>query len=122
MRGGNPYRAKAYSRAADSLAALIDPLDVLIAKDRLMEIPGVGEAIVLIDRFQAGLKQQVLLSAETGPPFKCRVLGGGSGPPGAVAAGDTARVELWSSPFRALPALEHFKRGVGPIAEPKRVR
>jgi DNA polymerase (family X) len=45
LRGGNPYRAKAHSRAADSLAALVDPLDVLIAEDRLMEIPGVGEAI-----------------------------------------------------------------------------
>ncbi|MBR0925153.1 DNA polymerase (family 10) [Bradyrhizobium ottawaense] len=45
LRGGNPYRAKAYSRAADSLAALADPLDVLIAEDRLTEIPGVGEAI-----------------------------------------------------------------------------
>ena len=27
LRGGNPYRAKAYSRAADSLAALAQPLD-----------------------------------------------------------------------------------------------
>lgn len=45
LRGGNPYRAKAYSRAADSLAALVVPLDVLIAEDRLKEIPGVGVAI-----------------------------------------------------------------------------
>ena len=45
LRGGNPYRAKAYSRAADNLAALADPLDVLVAEDRLMEIPGVGQAI-----------------------------------------------------------------------------
>src|SRR6185503_18958471 len=45
MRGGNPYRAKAYSRAADSLAALAVPLDVLVAEDRLTEIPGVGDAI-----------------------------------------------------------------------------
>src|SRR5689334_13298744 len=45
LRGGNPYRAKAYSRAADSLAALALPLDVLIAEDRLTEIPGVGDAI-----------------------------------------------------------------------------
>jgi DNA polymerase (family 10) len=45
LRGGNPYRAKAYSRAADSLAALVVPLNVLIAEDRLTEIPGVGEAI-----------------------------------------------------------------------------
>ena len=45
LRGGNPYRAKAYSRAADSLAALAVPLDVLIAEDRITEIPGVGDAI-----------------------------------------------------------------------------
>lgn len=45
LRGGNPYRAKAYSRAADSLAALVVPLHVLIEEDRLTEIPGVGEAI-----------------------------------------------------------------------------
>jgi DNA polymerase (family 10) len=45
LRGGNPYRAKAYARAGDSLAALIVPLDVLIAEDRLTEIPGVGDAI-----------------------------------------------------------------------------
>jgi DNA polymerase (family X) len=45
LRGGNPYRAKAYSRAADSLAALAIPLDVLIAEGRLTQIPGVGEAI-----------------------------------------------------------------------------
>jgi DNA polymerase (family X) len=45
LRGGNPYRAKAYSRAADSLAALAVPLHVLIAEERLKEIPGVGEAI-----------------------------------------------------------------------------
>ena len=45
LRGGNAYRTKAYSRAADSLAALAVLLDVLIAEDRLKEIPGVGEAI-----------------------------------------------------------------------------
>jgi DNA polymerase (family X) len=45
LRGGNPYRAKAYSRAAYSLAALAIPLNRLIEEDRLTEIPGVGEAI-----------------------------------------------------------------------------
>ncbi len=45
LRGGNPYRAKAYSRAADSLAALAIPLHVLLSEDRLTDIPGVGEAI-----------------------------------------------------------------------------
>jgi DNA polymerase (family 10) len=45
LRGGNPCRAKAYSRAADSLAALAEPLDRLVAEQRLTEIPGVGDAI-----------------------------------------------------------------------------
>ena len=45
LRGGNPYRSKAYSRAADSLAALPVALDRLIAEDRLTEIPGIGDAI-----------------------------------------------------------------------------
>src|SRR4051794_16412239 len=45
FRAGNPYRAKAYARAADSLSALAVPLDRLIAEGRLRQIPGVGEAI-----------------------------------------------------------------------------
>src|SRR4051812_3099959 len=44
LQGGNPYRAKAYARAADSIGALIVPLDQLV-KEGLTEIPGVGDAI-----------------------------------------------------------------------------
>lgn len=45
LYGGNPYRAKAYLRAADSVALLTEPIGDLIAQNRLREIPGVGEAI-----------------------------------------------------------------------------
>jgi DNA polymerase (family 10) len=45
LRGGNPYRAKAYYQAADSLAALSEPLDRIIAAGTLMNIPGIGVAI-----------------------------------------------------------------------------
>src|SRR5689334_25267928 len=45
LRGGNPYRARAYLRAAESLLALTSPLDQIIAQERLREIPGVGQAI-----------------------------------------------------------------------------
>ena len=45
FRGGNPYRARAYTRAAENLLALPEPLDALIAQNRLKEIPGVGSAI-----------------------------------------------------------------------------
>ena len=34
LRGGNPYRAKAYLRAADSLGALTEPLGPIIAQGR----------------------------------------------------------------------------------------
>ena len=44
LRGGNPYRAKAYTRAAENLLALTEPLEDLIAEGRLKEIPGVGDA------------------------------------------------------------------------------
>ena len=45
LRAGNPFRAKAYARAADNLLALSLPLDQVIAKDRPREIPGIGKAI-----------------------------------------------------------------------------
>jgi len=45
LRGGNPYRARAYSRAAESLATLTLPLEDLIRQERLRDIPGVGDAI-----------------------------------------------------------------------------
>src|SRR5829696_10008035 len=45
LRGGNPYRARAYARAAESLGTLTVPLDQVVRDDRLREIPGVGEAI-----------------------------------------------------------------------------
>ncbi|QOZ78780.1 hypothetical protein XH83_27210 [Bradyrhizobium sp. CCBAU 53351] len=65
LRGGNPYRAKAYSRAADSLAAL-----VLIAEDRLTEIPGVGDAIAdIITKLQkAGSHPSLSTGAGTRRP------------------------------------------------------
>ena len=56
LRGGNPYRAKAYSRAADGLAALAEPLDELIRQERLTEIPGIGDAIadIVTKLYQTG--------------------------------------------------------------------
>jgi DNA polymerase (family X) len=48
LRGGNPYRAKAYARAAESLGTLTVPLAEVIRHGRLRELPGVGEAIAEI--------------------------------------------------------------------------
>jgi MOSC domain-containing protein YiiM len=70
----------------------------------MIELTGLRTPCVLIDRFRAGLKRHVLSSAETGPAFKCGVLGvvRAGGP---LAAGDTARSQLPLSSFRALPPL-----------------
>jgi DNA polymerase (family 10) len=48
LKGDNPYRSRAYARAAESLATLAVPLDQLIAEGRLREISGVGDAIAEI--------------------------------------------------------------------------
>src|SRR4051812_40824708 len=45
LRGGNPYRSKAFVRAAENLAALAEPLDRVVDDGPLQEIPGVGDAI-----------------------------------------------------------------------------
>ncbi|TIR65417.1 MAG: DNA polymerase/3'-5' exonuclease PolX, partial [Mesorhizobium sp.] len=50
LRGGNPYRTKAYLRAADSLTALSQPLDRIIAAGALTRIPDIGDAIADIVR------------------------------------------------------------------------
>jgi DNA polymerase (family X) len=48
LYGGNPYRAKAYLRAAERVALLAEPIDDIVRQNRLREIPGVGEAIAAV--------------------------------------------------------------------------
>ena len=48
LAGGNPYRARAYVRAAESLAAQAEPLERIITSKRLRDIPGVGEVIASV--------------------------------------------------------------------------
>ena len=45
FEGGNPYKAKAYVRAAESLRHLVRPLADLLREGTLESIPGVGTAI-----------------------------------------------------------------------------
>jgi Helix-hairpin-helix domain len=48
LRDGNPYRPKAYIRAADSLSALADPslaeLETAAREDRIKGVKGLGAA------------------------------------------------------------------------------
>jgi Helix-hairpin-helix domain len=45
LAGDNYFRAKAHQRAADTLSALVEPLDRVIAENRLCQLPGIGETI-----------------------------------------------------------------------------
>lgn len=48
LAGENPYRARAYTRAAESLFTLTLSLSDVIAQDRLRELPGVGDALASV--------------------------------------------------------------------------
>jgi len=45
LKGENPFKARAYLNAARTLEGLEEPLDKLIAEERLGEIKGIGEAL-----------------------------------------------------------------------------
>src|SRR4051812_43842504 len=48
LEGGNPYRARAYARAAENLALSPIPLKQLVTEGRLTDLPGVGEALAAV--------------------------------------------------------------------------
>ena len=50
LAGESPYRAQAYSRAAENLLTLTVPLADVIAQGRLREIPGIGAALAEVIR------------------------------------------------------------------------
>jgi len=71
LRGGNPFRAKSYARAADSLLALTRPLDGIIREDRLREIPGAGDAIAGIIAFVLSSKRRGIVGSNTSENASC---------------------------------------------------
>ena len=45
LKGENPFKTRAYQNAARTLEALSEPLDKLVAEERLAELKGIGEAL-----------------------------------------------------------------------------
>src|SRR6267143_1309713 len=45
LKGENPFKTRAYTNAARTLEQLEEPLEKLIAENRLGEIKGIGEAL-----------------------------------------------------------------------------
>src|SRR6267142_3886005 len=45
LKGENPFKTRAYANAARALESLSEPLQKIIAEERLGEIKGIGEAL-----------------------------------------------------------------------------
>ena len=45
LKGENPFKTRAYHNGARTLDGLTEPLDLLIAENRLGEIKGIGDAL-----------------------------------------------------------------------------
>src|SRR5437763_13945269 len=45
LKGENPFKARAYLTAARALEGMSEPLDKVIAEERLAEVKGIGESI-----------------------------------------------------------------------------
>src|SRR6266446_2539777 len=45
LRGENPFKSRAYLNAARALEGLSEPLDKLLAEDRLAGVKGIGDSI-----------------------------------------------------------------------------
>ena len=45
LKGENPFKTRAYVNAARALEAITEPLEKLIAEQRLAEVKGIGESI-----------------------------------------------------------------------------
>jgi MOSC domain-containing protein YiiM len=75
-----------------------------LGPDAMLELTGLRTPCVLIDRFKAGLKRQMIVELRDRPKFRCGVMAivrtGGK-----VAVGDFIEVRLPSKPWRPLPAL-----------------
>ncbi|MBV8683532.1 MAG: hypothetical protein JO111_11695 [Caulobacteraceae bacterium] len=61
LEGGNPYRARAYARAAENLVLSPAPLEQLIAEGRLQDIPGIGDALeaVVLKIYDTGRNERL---------------------------------------------------------------
>src|SRR6267154_2405218 len=45
LKGENPFKARAYTKAARALEGMSEPLDKVLAEERLGEVQGIGESI-----------------------------------------------------------------------------
>src|SRR5215472_16616989 len=74
LKGENPFKSRAYTNAARALEGLSEPLDKIIAEERLDEVKGIGESI----------QKKIVEAMTTGKVAYYEELKGAT-PPGLVA-------------------------------------
>ena len=87
LSGGSPWRAKAYERGARAVEAINEDLDRVIAQKRLVDVPGIGEALAAqieelhqtggsryLDELRAKLPPGVVEMSHVTTPKRIRVL------------------------------------------------
>lgn len=76
FRGANPFRIRAYRKAAQSLEGLAEDLERLNAQDRLEDIPGIGQDLArkIRDYLAHGTIQEIEEVKRTVPPVVFELL------------------------------------------------
>ena len=71
LKGENPFKTRAYQNAARTIETLSEPLDKLVAEERLGDIKGIGEALQKkITELVTTGKLAVLRRPESGDPAR----------------------------------------------------
>jgi len=88
LTGGNPFRARAYSRAAQIVDGLAEPIEAIWKRGELTDLPGIGERIAahvgeLIEKGTCAEREQLARKVPPGLPELLRIEGMG---PKSVAA------------------------------------
>lgn len=80
LNGGNPYRARAFQHAARTIDRVDEPLDTLVADDRLTELRGIGSGLAaqigaLVREGSFELHDELLATLPPGLPDLLRIKG-----------------------------------------------
>jgi len=116
LTGANPFRARAYSRAAQIVDGLAEPVEEVLRRGELTDLPGIGEKIAahigeLIEKGTCAEREELAAKVPPGLPELLRIEGMG---PKSVAA-------VWKSlGITELDALEEACRS-GAILEVPRM-
>jgi DNA polymerase (family 10) len=96
LKGENPFKSRAYQNAARALEGLAEPVDKLVAEERLSEVKGIGDGILkkIVELVKTGkLAYYEDLKASTPPGLVLMLEIPGVGPKKIKAIHDELKIE-----------------------------